>query len=387
MLPIQSDRPQPDLPPSRAPLDPRGTRRPLHGRRHPRRAPARRGRGRHPRAADRAPGDRDPVRRHAQRRHAPPPRAPRQRPRQTPGRAARHRRDQRGRRPTPLPPSARTRRRRARLHRRRVAAGHLRHRWRRCSSPRSWTTIHRRSSGRPRRRCAGSQARSPASTRTLARPRRPSPTRSLACSSCACSPTPPARASSSGPRPGAVYAAPGHAPPAPWSVGRPACGEERGRAGFRQETPRRIEAGPRAGASAKRSRVRVAERKQVLRCNGGEHRRVDGAESLADGEERVDRRPVLQNPSLLSGRHRHRSGRTVAAGRLCGVGASVTMPAGRWGRSGARPGGAVGSRWLRTGLLRSCALASGSLVTYRPPLQRFVVGSLRGAAAPRPSGN
>ena len=60
------------------------------------------------------------------------------------------------------------------------------------------------SSGRPRRRCAGSQARSPASTRILARRRRPSPTRSLACSSCACSPTPPARVPSSDPAPRAL---------------------------------------------------------------------------------------------------------------------------------------------------------------------------------------
>lgn len=37
----------------------------------------------------------------------------------------------------------------------------------------------------------------------------------------------------------------------------------------------------------KRSRVRVAERKQVHRCDSGEHRRVDGAESLADGESLV----------------------------------------------------------------------------------------------------
>ena len=43
MLPIQSDRPQPDLPPSRPPLDPRGTRRPLRGRQPPRRAAAQRG--------------------------------------------------------------------------------------------------------------------------------------------------------------------------------------------------------------------------------------------------------------------------------------------------------------------------------------------------------
>src|SRR5437764_140250 len=33
---------------------------------------------------------------------------------------------------------------------------------RRCSSPAAWTRSHRRSSGRPRRRCAGCQPRSPA---------------------------------------------------------------------------------------------------------------------------------------------------------------------------------------------------------------------------------
>jgi hypothetical protein len=41
---------------------------------------------------------------------------------------SRHRRDQRGRCPSALPPGARARRRRARRHRRRVAARHLRHR-------------------------------------------------------------------------------------------------------------------------------------------------------------------------------------------------------------------------------------------------------------------
>jgi hypothetical protein len=51
---------------------------------------------------------------------------------------------------------------------------------------------HRRSSGKPRRPYAGYQARSPASKRTRARPPQPSPTRSPASSSYACSPTPPA---------------------------------------------------------------------------------------------------------------------------------------------------------------------------------------------------
>ena len=111
---------------SRPPLDPRGTRRPLRGRQPPRRAAAQRGSGHHPGAADRAPRHRDPVRRHAQRRDPPRSRPTRRRPGEARGRTARHRRDQRGRRPAPLPPSARARRPRTRLHRRRVAAGHLR---------------------------------------------------------------------------------------------------------------------------------------------------------------------------------------------------------------------------------------------------------------------
>ena len=167
---------------------------------------------------------------------------------------------------------------------------------------------------------------------------------------------------------------------------RRASGETRVSADLGQETSRRAKAGP-AIRRAARDGSYTPQKKSgcfgpTVTTIGGS---VDEAAGLAGGEERVVRRPVFS--ALLSGRHRASSGRTVAAGGLCGVGASVTMPAGRWGRSGAGPGGAVGSRWLRTGLLRSCALASWSLVTYRAPLQRFVVGSLRGAAAPRPSGN
>ena len=40
----------------------------------------------------------------------------------------------------------------------------------------------------------------------------------------------------------------------------------------------------------------VAERKQVLGCDGGEHRRVDGAESLADGDLRDRRHPLRRAP-------------------------------------------------------------------------------------------
>jgi hypothetical protein len=51
--------------------------------------------------------------------------------------------------------------------------------------------------------------------------------------------------------------------------------------------PRRIRSRAVGRRQCKRSRVRVAERKQVLRCDSGEHRRVDGAESLADGDKHV----------------------------------------------------------------------------------------------------
>jgi hypothetical protein len=106
---------------------------------------------------------------------------------------------------------------------------------------------------------------------------------------------------------------------------------------------------PRIGPTASTSATPAASAKQARAPITPKRRTVDDTAMPEFGEERVDRRPVFR--ALLSGRHRHRSGRTVAAGGLCGVGASVAMPAGRWGRSGARPGGAVGSRWLRTGLL------------------------------------
>lgn len=59
-----------------------------------------------------------------------------------------------------------------------------------CSNPLAWTKSHRRSFGRPRRRCDGYQPRSPASARILRRPPRPLRTRSADFSSCACSPAP-----------------------------------------------------------------------------------------------------------------------------------------------------------------------------------------------------
>ena len=188
MLLIQSDRPQRDLPPSRPPLDPRGTGRPLRGSRPPRRAAAQRG--------ERTPS-RSARSRSSPARSRPPPRSaspstsftrsPRAR-----GRSSRESCSTPPRSTRPTPCTAATERSSS-------TATHTATtptsgspssttQPRRCSSPRSWTAIRRRSSGRPRRRCAGCQARSPASTRIRARRRRLSPTRSLAFSSCACSP-------------------------------------------------------------------------------------------------------------------------------------------------------------------------------------------------------
>jgi hypothetical protein len=108
---------------------------------------------------------------------------------------------------------------------------------RHCSSPLVRTRSHRRSSGRPMRRCAGFQARSPASTRIRVRPhglhrhgrstarrvhirrRRPSALRGAAL------------------RPRAAYVTPRHVPQAPRPSRLPARGREPGRDGRRRERP------------------------------------------------------------------------------------------------------------------------------------------------------
>jgi len=129
MLPMQSDRPRPDLPPPRPPVD-RGrdlcARYATANRRSGqllsrRRTPPRSGRSRS--------RDRDRVRRRAQRRDPCPTCAARRRSRQARSGASRRGRDKRRRRPAPLSPGARARRPHPRLHRGRAAAGHLRHSW------------------------------------------------------------------------------------------------------------------------------------------------------------------------------------------------------------------------------------------------------------------
>ena len=235
MLPIQSDRPQPDLPPYRPPLDPRRTRRPLRWR-PTAAADCCSARWLTPRRSVRSPSSRP--------RSRPPPRSaspstsftPYPRARwQSSRRTLRHRRDQRGRRPAPLPPSARTRRPRSRLHRRRVAAGHLR---RGGAAARVLTAGPRSTVRRPadpggsalavkldrlprrglsRTPCGPRRhARSPA-RRVRVRRRRPHALRI-------------ARGIALKPR--AAYATPRRVPPAPSRSPNPACGEMQGSSGL-----------------------------------------------------------------------------------------------------------------------------------------------------------
>lgn len=90
MLPIQRDRPQPDLPSPRPTLEPRRTRRQLRGGQPPRRTTAQRGTRHRPGSAYRAPRDRDPVRRDAQRRNSRRARPAGQRAGEARGRTSRH---------------------------------------------------------------------------------------------------------------------------------------------------------------------------------------------------------------------------------------------------------------------------------------------------------